>query len=121
MDALYNSYDCEDGYEYEAQPQGNDFNEDENEYGQDWADESDDRASVNETLTVSDPDVDIFSKYAQKFRKADSVAPEVSDNLASLVNSTFREGMSDDHFNDVSKQIVRPSNCEALKETRVNS
>ena len=41
--------------------------------------------------------------------------------MAAVVNSTFREGMSDEHYSQISKNILRPSNCEALKETRVNS
>lgn len=46
---------------------------------------------------------------------------EVNEKLADLVNSAFREGMPDDQFNELIKSINRPSNCESLKETRVNS
>ncbi|XP_045166692.2 uncharacterized protein LOC123530066 [Mercenaria mercenaria] len=112
VDALYNDFD---GGDYDlSQGNGND------DYDvQDW--EQDDQYAPDDQRSLSGDDDDVFSRSAKKFQKSDSVAPEVSEKLATVVNSTFREGMSDEHFCDVSKNILRPSNCEALKETRVNS
>ena len=40
--------------------------------------------------------------------------------VADIVNNAFREGMPHDIYNKLIKGINRPSNCESLKETRVN-
>ncbi|XP_060602586.1 uncharacterized protein LOC132755706 [Ruditapes philippinarum] len=65
-------------------------------------------------------DDNLFSSFVKKFKRIDTVDNEVDQKLADLINTTFREGMQEDNLSDISKSIFRPSNCEALKETRVN-
>lgn len=62
----------------------------------------------------------VFASYLKKFKKTDSVEEEINPQLASIVNNAFREGMPDDVFSELSKNINRPANCDSLKETRVN-
>ena len=66
-------------------------------------------------------DDNVFSTFIKKFKKTDKVDAEVKQSLADMINSTFREGMPDDIYNDVIKNINRPENCHALKETQVNA
>lgn len=70
---------------------------------------------------VEDDTDSVFDSYLKKYRKsADAVDTEVNPKLADIVNNAFREGMPDDIYNELIKGINRPSNCESLKETRVN-
>ena len=64
---------------------------------------------------------DVFNVFAKKFKKADVVDCEVNQNLADMINSSFREGIPDDMYAELTKNIHRPENCFALKETRVNA
>lgn len=78
-------------------------------------------SSASNKRPVDEEEPSIFSSYAKKFKKTEKVDDEINQDLADLVNNAFREGMSDDKYNDLIKNIDRPVNCEALKETRVNS
>lgn len=62
----------------------------------------------------------VFASYLKKFKKSESVEEEINPQLATIVNNAFREGMPDDVYSELSKNINRPANCETLKETRVN-
>lgn len=63
----------------------------------------------------------VFLKFSKTFKKSDITSDPVDTSLAEIVNEAFREGMSDDAFQTVMKDIHRPSNCDSLKETKVNS
>ena len=63
---------------------------------------------------------DVFSRYLKKFKKTDEVDKDINPMLADVVNNAFREGMSDDTYNELIKLIHRPGNCVTLKETREN-
>ena len=63
----------------------------------------------------------VFSKFTKIFKKSDITSDAVDESLAEIVNEAFREGMSNDTFEAMVKEIHRPSNCESLKETKVNS
>ena len=56
----------------------------------------------------------------KKFKKIDSVDKDVALPLADIMNTAFRDGMSDDMYNELTKNINRPGDCVSLKETRVN-
>ena len=64
---------------------------------------------------------DVFNIFVKKFKKSDIVDKDINQKLADMINSTFREGMTDESYNDILKNIHRPENCYALKETRVNA
>ena len=64
---------------------------------------------------------DVFNVFAKNFKKANVVECEVNQNLADIINSSFREGIPDDMYAELPKNIHRPENCFALKETRVNA
>ena len=61
-----------------------------------------------------------FAPYLKKFKKVDSVDKDVALPLADIVNTAFRDGMPDDVYSELTKNINRPGNCVSLKETRVN-
>ena len=62
----------------------------------------------------------VFKNISEKFNPKESVDLEVNEDLASFVNSTFRDGISDDRQNDLIKDTHRPNNCDALVKTKVN-
>ena len=62
----------------------------------------------------------VFAPYLKKFKKIDSVDKDVALPLADIVNTAFRDGMPDDVYNELTKNINQPGNCVSLKETRVN-
>ena len=56
----------------------------------------------------------------KKFKKIDSVDKDVALPLADIVNTAFRDGMPDDVYNELTKNINQLGNCVSLKETWVN-
>ena len=44
----------------------------------------------------------------------------MNETLAGLVNEAFHEGMPDENYSEMVKNISCPENCESLKETKVN-
>ena len=62
----------------------------------------------------------IFKKLSNKFQQSEQVDVDVHPDLANLVNNSFRNGLSDDNLDEISKQILRPENCDSLVKTRVN-
>ena len=61
-----------------------------------------------------------FKGLSDKFLLAEKVDSEVNDDLAEFVNSSFRNGVSEDRVSEISKEIYRPQNCDSLCKTRVN-
>ncbi len=59
--------------------------------------------------------------FTDSFNKKEMVDSEVNEDLASFINVTFREGISDEKQSDILKNIQRPVNCDSLVKTRVNS
>lgn len=70
---------------------------------------------------IEDDGDNVFSEICKGFSKADQCGKSVNQALADLINTTFKEGLSEDNLNDTMKNIFRPENCESLKETRVNT
>lgn len=62
----------------------------------------------------------VFKNISEKFNPKESVDSAVNEDLASFINSTFRDGISDDRQSELVKDIHRPSNCESLVKTKVN-
>ena len=62
----------------------------------------------------------IFRQLSDKFKHSEQVDPETHPDLASLVNNSFRNGLSDDNLDEICKNIKRPDNCDSLVKTRVN-
>ena len=60
---------------------------------------------------------DLYDRY-QCVEKCDS---EINESLANFINTSFRNGVSDDTLNDMLKDIHRPVNCEVLVKTKVNT
>ena len=71
--------------------------------------------SLESTSTAS-----IFKKLSNKFQQSEQVDVDVHPDLANLVNNSFRNGLSDDNLDEISKQILRPENCDSLVKTHVN-
>lgn len=63
----------------------------------------------------------LFRGLSDKFLLAEKVDSEINDNLALFVNSSFRNGVSDERVSEMMKDIHRPQNCESLIKTRVNA
>lgn len=62
----------------------------------------------------------VFATAAKNFRVNETVVDKVGDELATMINSLYREGISDEKFQDLLKNVNRPENCNALTKTRVN-
>ena len=62
----------------------------------------------------------VFKLMSDKFNQADPVDAAVHPDLASFVNNAFRNGLLDDKYDELSKEIHRPENCNSLVKTRVN-
>ena len=62
----------------------------------------------------------VFKNISEKFNPKESVDSAVNEDLAFFINSTFRDGISDERQSELVKEIHRPSNCEALVKTKVN-
>lgn len=62
----------------------------------------------------------VFKNISEKFNPKESVDSAVNEDLASFINSTFRDGISDERQSELVKEIHRPSNCESLVKTKVN-
>lgn len=50
----------------------------------------------------------------------ETVDDKVGDDLATMINSLFCEGISDNKFQDLLKNVNRPDNYNALTKLRVN-
>ncbi|CAG2257295.1 unnamed protein product [Mytilus edulis] len=71
--------------------------------------------------TTVDKECDnVFRAAAQAYRSKDNVDTSVDDTLADTVNEFFREGISDEKYNELMKSVARPENCVSLTRTRVN-
>lgn len=65
-------------------------------------------------------DASVFKSLTDKFQNSETVDCEINDDLAFFVNNAFRNGISEDKQSEMTKDIHRPSNCDALVKTRVN-
>ena len=63
----------------------------------------------------------LFKDWSDKFQTTEKVDNEVNEDLAHFVNSSFRSGVNDEKISEILKGIYRPSNCESLVKTRVNT
>ncbi|CAG2244870.1 unnamed protein product [Mytilus edulis] len=70
--------------------------------------------------TVDKEGDNVFKAAAQAYRSKDNVDTSVDDTLADTVNEFFREGISDEKYNELMKSVARPENCVSLTRTRVN-
>ncbi|WAR28486.1 hypothetical protein MAR_014190 [Mya arenaria] len=70
--------------------------------------------------TTENQSKSIFKKLFDKFQQSEVVDAEVLSDLANLVNSSFRNGLSEGNLEEILKQIHRPQNCDSLVKTRVN-
>ena len=57
---------------------------------------------------------------SNKFQQSEQVDADVHPDLANLVNNSFRNGLSDDNLDEISKRILRPENCDSLVKMHVN-
>ena len=112
VDALYEQDTCTE-YDYYDDPEYVDI-----ENPECWSIPPPDKRSHGEVEADED---DVFNIFVKKFKKSDIVDKDIKQKLANMINSTFREGMRDESYNDILKTIHRPENCYTLKETRVNA
>ncbi|XP_062612901.1 uncharacterized protein LOC134274650 [Saccostrea cucullata] len=61
-----------------------------------------------------------FRQLGVKYKVKEDCDENVDEELASMINELFREGLNEDYFNELLKSIKRPENCTALIKTRVN-
>ena len=83
------------------------------------------RQKTSDTSNVTDAEVSrtsssIFKSVANDYKAKDAVDSKIDDDLADVVNVFFREGISDEKYQDLMKSISRPENCTSLTRTRVN-
>lgn len=61
-----------------------------------------------------------LSEMARKYQRIEVCSHELDEGLAESINSIFREGLSEESLQSISKDISRPGNCPALCTVRVN-
>ena len=61
-----------------------------------------------------------FIGAARSFKLRENVDKKVNDELADMINVIFREGISDEKYQDLLKTVLRPENCSSLTRTKVN-
>ncbi|XP_045170221.2 uncharacterized protein LOC123532723 [Mercenaria mercenaria] len=111
-------YDYEYDTQYDVDDENYDFRSGQNDDEQSNASLNDQRS--NQDSLNDDTQNTVFGKFSKTFKKSDLTSKPVDEQLAQLVNDAFREGMTDDHYQNVVKDIHRPENCAGLKETKVN-
>ena len=117
VDSLYEGYDyeyyeCEETATVENSDIGN----------TDFDSEAQLHDSMSEILEPAPkkPRTLTFKDLSDKYQTTDKVDAEVNEDLAQFVNKSFRSGICEDRANEITKNIFRPTNCEALIKTRVN-
>ena len=61
-----------------------------------------------------------FIGAARSFKLKENVDKKVNDELADMINVIFREGISDEKYQDLLKTVLRLENCASLTRTKVN-
>ncbi|WAR19957.1 YG31B-like protein [Mya arenaria] len=95
IDVLYEQDECEGQFQCES-------------FGESFSD------------TTENQSKSIFMKLFVKFQQSELVDADVHSDLANLVNSSFRNGLSEENLEEILKQIHRPQNCDSLVKKRVN-
>ena len=62
----------------------------------------------------------IFKNMSEKFNPKEVTDHGTDSDLKDFINSTFREGISDDQQIDLGKNIHMPGNTFAIVKTKVN-
>ncbi|XP_070563491.1 uncharacterized protein [Ptychodera flava] len=62
----------------------------------------------------------LFKDIASKFLVKEQCEDPIDDDFAKIINALFRDGISDDKYNDLIKKFNRPENCDGLTSVRVN-
>lgn len=114
VDALYES-EGDENYDYTAEV----YTED--DYLCDSGQVSDHDTESDPLVSPSKKPKSLFQGLSDKYLLSDKVDSEINNDLASFVNTSFRNGVSADRILEISKDIHRPQNCEALVKTRVNA
>ena len=106
-------------YDDYSSSQCEDIDYDDYDYGQ-----SGDNPSVctdgDDSLNTELLPKSIYKHLSDKFNQTEQVEEGVHPDLAMLVNNSFRNGLSDEKYEEISRQIFRPENCDSLVKTRVN-
>ena len=58
-----------------------------------------------------------FIGAARSFKLKENVDRKVNDELTDMINVIFREGISDEKYQDLLKTVLRPDNCSSLTTT----
>ena len=66
---------------------------------------------------ASDPHQSVFKTLRNKFQQVDMVDDVVNEDLADFVNTSFKNGLTNEKKNELLKDIHRPANTEALVRT----
>lgn len=105
----------------ELESQMNSFYNDEEYCDYQEYEEYDTETDVHSNVEAPSPTPSgFFKKICTKYEILESVDDPVDSDLAGLINNVFREGLSDEKLQSVSKSASRPENCTSLTKTRVN-
>ncbi|XP_063420651.1 uncharacterized protein LOC134705866 [Mytilus trossulus] len=118
VDELY--YVEPEGYEESQGADPEVFDENNNDNNDHVGDTEVAEPPAKKQKTVDKEGDNVFKAAAQAYRSKDNVDTSVDDTLADTVNECFREGISDEKYNELMKSVARPENCVSLTRTRVN-
>ena len=78
------------------------------------------RRKTDDNSTETAPCNSSFIGAARSFKLKENVDKKVNDELADMINVIFREGISDEKYQDLLKTVLRPENCSSRTRTKVN-
>ena len=61
-----------------------------------------------------------FKDMAKRFKATENVSENVNPILAETVNELFTNGLDEDHYTKMTKDIARPENCDGLTVVKMN-
>jgi hypothetical protein len=61
-----------------------------------------------------------FSEFSRRFTKKEVTGKPVDEELAAAINSVFHEGLTDEIWVNMAKEVERPDNCSGLARVRTN-
>lgn len=101
----YGEYDESESYDY-------DYQYDDTDTQSQSMSESESHGNSNST--------NVFKSLVDKYQQVEPVDNEVNEDLATLVNNSFKIGLTDEKQSELIRDIHRPQNCDSLVKTRVN-
>lgn len=114
-------YECEDTSGQMQYSYGVNESEDDFSYAACTSDTPQPCVVGSASMDVNNSHPSVFKDIGSKYIVQEKLDHEIDDELASLTNNVFREGLTEERFKSLIADIGRPSNCDGLTKTKVNT